>query len=264
MAMHIDLWPIVGRAQLVQTFRPGEVPTKEGPFRTLRMHGWATPGVSVVTRSAGRASGRLTIFSVLNVSAARCAREGEQKGARAFVRAAARVEKSEAFSRLKGLLTGKSVAEVTAAVAGGVSAAKWPEFIEVLRDVARETRTAMERGVRGGGGADVITGTIREALDDGLVLQAESGVRTLVPRWLGQSAHREQVGDVLALVTDKLAEAQMVVQALPAIELRDEPRSAASPFGRGAPVRMLTAADARLLAGEPAPLKVLVPVTIEA
>lgn len=262
--MQIHLWPIVGRAQLVQAFRPGEPPSKEGPFRTLRTHGWATAGVSVVTRCDHRASGRLTIFSVLNVSAARCAREGDERAAKALAKAAARVERSDAFTRLKELLSGKTATEVTAAVAGGVSGLRGSALLDVLREVASETRNANVHRAPRGSRTEVMTGKILEALREGLVVQAESGAKTLVPRWLGQAAHRENVGDVLALVTDRLDDSQMVVQAMPAIDLGTDDVAIKSPFGRSAPVRELTSADVRLLSGRPAPLTILAPITIEA
>lgn len=261
--MNIDLWPIVGRSQLVQAFRPGEPYEKEAPFRTLRTHGWATPGVSVVTRTDHRASGRLTIFSVLNVAAARSAREGHHRSARALAKAAAKVEKSTPFVQLKELLSGRPIAEVTAALEGGVSETRWPQLLDALRRVARETANASTHQTGSSGHTEVVTGRILEALRDVLVLQAETGMRTYVPRWLAQSARRENVGDLLALVTDRLDDMQMVVRAVPAIDMGTKRDASPTPFGRTAPVRELIAADARLLRGTPAPLKILVPVTIE-
>lgn len=262
VSMEVDLWPIVGRAQLVQAFRPGEA-ASEGPFRTLRSHGWATPGVSVVTRAERRASGRLTIFSVLNLFAARSAREGDKRAARAWARAAARVEKSATFTRVKALLTGKSIAEVSAAAHGAVSSAV-PGLLEALREVARETRRLRAQQGAPGPHTEVVAGRILEVGREGLVLQAETGVRTLVPRWLGEAAQRSQVGDLLALVSDRLDSTQLVVEAVPAIDVSEAVAEGGSPFGRAAPVRDLTAADRRLLTGAPAPLELLVPVTIEA
>ncbi len=261
--MQIDPWPIVGRAQLIQAFRPGEPPTKEGPFRTLRAHRWATAGVSVVTRNTRHASGRLTMFSVLNVSAARCARDGDDRTARAFAKAAGELEKSKIFVDLKELLSGAPLHEVIAAISGKVSPSERPALLNLLRAVARETRSMSPPKGNARLLRQIVTGTILEAREDGLILEASSGVKTLVPRWLGQAAHRELVGDALALITDKLEDNQMVVQALPAIELR-APRTGASPFGRSAPVRELNTADVRLLSRKPLPAKPLIPVDIEA
>jgi hypothetical protein len=254
--MELDLWPIVSRDHLVQAFRPGDA-VKEGPFRTLRSHGWATPGVSVVTRKNHRASGRITIFSVLNVAAARCAREGNKSRAKALARAAAKVETSASFVQLKQLLSG-STSEVVSATIEGTGRA---EFLEALREVACHTRNVRVHMTGESRGLEIVMGTILEELRDGVVLQAEAGTRTLVPRWLAQSAHRSSVGDLLALVTDKLDATHMVVKAMPAIDLGV--RVARSPFGRKAPVRSLTAVDEHLFSKTPAAIRVLVPVTIE-
>lgn len=54
------------------------------------------------------------------------------------------------------------------------------------------------------------------------------------------------------------------VNARPARALHPElPGTGFSPFGRQAPVRGLTKGDVRVLSRSPAPLEVLVPVTIE-
>jgi hypothetical protein len=261
--MKIARWPIVSRAQLVQTFRPGEAAEREAPFRTMRRHRWATVGVRVVTREANRASGRFTIFSALNVEAARCAREGHSRAAVAMARAALQIEKGKAFARLRALLSGKPLRDVKAAVDGAVAERSWPELHDTLRTVARETCAACHRHACPVAPAETTAGVLVEGATDHLVLRGLTGRRTYVPRWLARSAHREQVGDMLALVTDRLDDAQMVVRAVPAIDLDARPRTAFTPFGREAPVRDLTAADARVLAGAPAPLQILVPVTIE-
>jgi hypothetical protein len=257
--MSIVPWPIVGRSQLIQSFRPGEAPTREAPFRTLRAHQWATSGVNVVTRGARHASGRFTVFSVLNLSAARLARNGDHQGARAMAKAAERIEGSAPFNRLKDLLSGKSVNQVSAAVAGHVSGIEWPELLEAVRDVAHATRR--ERPAQRADRSTLVTGRILEVREDSLVLAASSGERTLVPRWLGEAAHRTRLGEPLALITDHLNDNQMVVQAFPALDLA---KPVATPFGRAAPVRTLTAADARLLSRKPVPLRPLLPVVIEA
>lgn len=259
--MEVHQWPIVGRTQLVQAFRPGEPAGKEAPFRTLRLHGWATAGVSIVTRSEHRATGRLSIFSVLNVDAARLARDGQQRLATSAAKAAASLEASDVFVQLGKLLAGKSSQDVSAAVAGEVADTGWPELLRLLRLLARRTKAARARL---SGGQDVIAGTISETRSDYLVLTAASGLRTAVPRWLAQAAHREKVGDCLALVTDRLDDRHMVVNAVPGIDVSKGAAAATfSAFGRTAPVRQLTKADARLLSRPAAPLRVLVPVTID-
>lgn len=66
------------------------------------------------------------------------------------------------------------------------------------------------------------------------------------------------------LVMGKLDSSSAVIEAVPAIEV-DENDEAFSPFGCGDPrVRSLTCSDERLLAGKPEPLRILVPVLIDA
>ena len=262
--MELTQWPLVARHQVVQVFRPGSPASKEAPFRTLRRHRWTTAGVSVVTREKERASGRFTIYSVLNVHAARCAREGDTKDASDFAAVAASLEGGAAFARLRSLLSGKPTADVSAIVDGDVREDRWPELSEALRLVARDTVEAQSR-CRGRKKLPVlVVGRVSEAGRDLLVLEGESGIRTAVPRWLTRSVHRDHVGDYLALVTDRFDEHCMIVNARPAIALhRERPGTRFSPFGRQAPVRGLTKGDVRVLSRSPAPLEVLVPVTIE-
>ena len=217
----------------------------------------------MVTRTERRASGRLTVFSVLNVEAARLAREGEHRGATTLAKAAATIEGSEEFLRLKKLLSGQLMKDVSAVIEGSAAEAKWPELHELLRLIARETKASRTRCSPRTSFSRIVTGKISEAQAGFLVLTGESGSRTAVPLWLAQSAYRANVGDCLALVTEKLASQQMVINAVPGIEVG---RASAkfSPFGRNAPVHTLTRADAKRLAGAPAPLKILVPVAIGA
>jgi len=155
------------------------------------------------------------------------------------------------------MLSGRPPGEVAAAIGGGGAREFEKSLLNALRAVAAETSAAIpsERFAAGG---DIFAGKILEARPDELVIELPTGARVLVPRWLGQAANRERVGDALALIADRLDRTQVVVQALPALEMT----RAASPFGRSAPVKDLSAADARLLSRLPVPLKVLLPVSI--
>ena len=85
----------------------------------------------------------------------------------------------------------------------------------------------------------------------------------MVPSWMAGAAHREQVGGLLALVSDKLDGASAVVEAVPAIEIDDPEIGGFTSFGRDeARTHSITADDARLLAGRPQSLRILFPVTI--
>lgn len=261
--MELDQWPIVVRGQLVQAFKPGELTSREAPFRTLRAHGWSTAGVSIVTRREHRASGRLTIFSVLNMDAARFARLGDGRRAKAHASAAARIEASAEFLRLKELLTGRPVEDVTAVVEGAIPAAQSREIHEQLRRVARATLRVRPRDEANKLGTEVVVGTISETMAESITLTALSGDRVAIPRWLARTAGREVVGECLALVSERLDDG-LVTHAFPAISLDDQrTQPEFSPFGRAAPVTKLMASDVPVVRGAAGPLRVLVPVTIE-
>jgi len=260
--MEVERWPIVARSDLVRAFRPGESELSEAPFRTLRRHHWATAGVSVVTRSASRAAGRSPIYSVLNVDAARLGRLGREAMALRFAKAAARVEKGVAFTALTKLLTGRKLDEVSRIVEGEVERDE-QLLHELLRQLALETskwrpRVDIERDAM-----SIFTGRVSEAQRDFLVLTAAHGVRTMVPRWLAHAAGRENVGDYIALITDRLDEGGAFMRVVPAIDLAVRPKARFSPYDPDAVMNRLSPADERLLARKPLPLKVLVPVTIE-
>jgi hypothetical protein len=100
-----------------------------------------------------------------------------------------------------------------------------------------------------------------------VIIVPMNGPETLLPRWMAVgAAARAHVGSLLALVTDKLSEASAVIDVIPALDIGDEDEPAPfTPFGRGDRRALaITAGDERLLAGEPEPPRVRVPVTIEA
>jgi hypothetical protein len=261
--MEIGPWPIVARAQLVQAFRPGADATNEAPFRTLRAHGWATRGIRVVTRTKDRASGRSTIFSNLNLDAARCARNGDRQNAEKFARAAEQLESTKMFAQLCDILTGKSAAQVSAIVSGDFAEKSQPEIATLLRLVARKTMSLRKQRAYALRTPEMVVGRILAASGDTLILEhAPGGAQTTLPRWLGHAAHREKVGDCLALVSEKLNESQLVVNAMPAIDIAATPDTF-DPFGSSAKALSLTKADAALISGTPLPLRIMVPVTIE-
>jgi hypothetical protein len=97
------------------------------------------------------------------------------------------------------------------------------------------------------------------------VKEAPAAPATMVPLWMAGAARRDQVGDFLVLVADKLDGASAVVEAVPAIDIDDAPEANGfSPFGRSdTRTRSITADDVHLLTGEPQSLRILVPVTID-
>jgi hypothetical protein len=108
---------------------------------------------------------------------------------------------------------------------------------------------------------EVVVGRISDVATSSVTLKLQDGQDLAIPRWLARAVHREAVGDCIAIVTDRLEDCSALAYAIAALDL-DAPGPKFSPFGRAAPVRDLTKADEKLLSGRPAPLQVLVPVTI--
>lgn len=258
--MTIAVWPVALRTQLVRAFRPGERSEKEAPFRTLRKHGWASAGMSIVFRTHRRAAGRLTVFSMLNVDAARLAREGRSREAVVLAKAAAKLERGDEFEQLKELMSGVSAAEATSALQG-TSAKPTPQLLDVVRRIALKTLAEQLRCAFLFKNLQTVAGRISETLPDAVVLETSS-LRTYVPRGLAESANRTEVGDLLALVTERLDRTQVAFEVLPAISVEQSSEAAASPFGRSAPIHQLNPRDVRVLRRDPAPLRVLTPVKV--
>jgi hypothetical protein len=139
------------------------------------------------------------------------------------------------------------------------------ELMVVLRAVARHTEELRAAESILTTLADVIAGRVVEVHEGYVVLRRLVGPPTAVPRWMALAARRERVGELLALVLDRLDTTSAVVEAVPAIETDDRRAGRGfSPFGRGdSQVTMLTAHDEKLLSGRPAQLQILVPVLID-
>jgi hypothetical protein len=259
----IALWPLVSRDRLVWAFRPGEPASSEGPFRTLRKHGWSTPGVRLTPRTSGRAEGRITIFSVLNLEAARLARTSNATGAERAAKWAAKIESSAAFKSFCALLAHLPAASVVA-ISGGVIPSDAPdELISVLRRVAGETHELWQRSPRDTATSEIITGRITDVETHVVTLKPMKGLSTTLPRWLAHAAHRESVCECLSVVVEQFEGSSALTYALPALDLDSSPRRF-NPFDRDAPIGDLTPDDVALLRRKPKALRVLVPVTIGA
>ncbi len=262
--MSFELWPIVARTHLIQAFKPGYSTSPEGPFRTLRLHNWATSGVSVAARRNNRAAGRFSVFSVLNVDAARFARLDNAKSAKSLATAAKHIESGKPFLALSKCLAGLSVEAIRDVVDGVMSNAKSSDIFALLNQLARSTKVARERSGISATSSEVMTGRISKAGETSVVLTADNGMQTAIPRWLARSVGREKVGDAIAIVTERMGDSQATVHAFAAIELSAEavPR-AFTPFGRDAAVYDVVRTDIRRLKGTPRPLRIVVPVAIE-
>jgi hypothetical protein len=264
--MTITVWPVVDRTRVVHAFKPGEPAAVEGPFRTLRTHEWATAGVRVTRRSGKHLGGQMTIFSSLNVEAARLARRGVHDAAGRLARAAGELEAGTEFRQLQRMLADMPAADAKRVVEGALPDEAPAALTEVIKELARRTEQARVREVSLVKLVEIIAGRIAEVRESYVLLVMVSGPTAIVPRWMAVAARRDKVGQLLALVMDKLDDASAVIEAMPAIDIDNlQDRQAFTPFGRRETrTRLLTTADERLLAGRPEPLRVLVPVLIDA
>jgi hypothetical protein len=262
----IASWPVVDRHRIVHAYKPGEPSAAEGPFRTLRGHAWASSGVRVTRRAGGRLVGQMTVFSSLNVESARLARHGNPQAAVRVASAAARLEAGPEFTQLQRILSDLPGRDAERVIEGVLPEDAPEALAEALKAVARHTERFRADESILATLAEVIAGRIAEVHEGYVVLVRVSGPSAMIPRWMAVAARRDKVGELLALVTDKLNDASAVVEAVAAIDVDDDASGDTfSPFGRGnVHVRNLTDADERLLAGEPQPLRILVPVLIEA
>lgn len=260
--MTIAAWPIVARTRLVRAFRPGETSSKEAPYRTLRAHGWATPGMPVVAQRQGRAEGRLTVFSVLNVEAARLARHGEKRAAVRAAELAAELEATPEFDSLRHALASVPLRAAAGLLEGDLPVGAPGELFAALQAVARRTRKAWRAEPSLRMAAEMVTGRISRVLGEYVLVAPERGDEMAVPRWMATAAHRTGVGEALGVITDKLDGAQAMVEVVPGIEMGRPMGDRLTPYGRGAPVLALSSDDEHILSRPPAPLRVLVPVTI--
>jgi hypothetical protein len=264
--MVIAAWPVVDRQRVVHAYKPGEPSAAEGSFRTLRGHKWASAGVRVNRRAGGRLTGQMRVFSSLNVESARLARNGNADAAARVARAAADLEAGPEFTGLQHVLSDLPGQDAERVI-GGVLPDDAPDALaRALRAVARRTEQLRADELILTTLAEVIAGRIDEVHEGYVVLVRLSGPAAMIPRWMATAAQRDEVGALLALVMDKLDGGGAVVEVVPAIDVNDDAGAGAfSPFGRGdVRVRSLTGADERLLAGEPQPVRILVPVMIEA
>jgi hypothetical protein len=263
----IAAWPVVVRDRIVQAFKPGGSSAAEAPFRTLRRHKWVSQGVRVTLFADRGLAGQMTFFSSLNVAAARLARRGNAPAAVRVAGAAADLEAGPEFAILRSLLSELPDREAEQVVNGLFPEDGPAALTEALRAVASRTEQVRANDILLSSPAEVVfAGRVAEVSEQFVLLvQAKNGTTTMVPLWMAGAARRDRVGDFLALVADKLDGASAVVEAVPAIDIDDTPRADGfSPFGRGnARTRNITADDARLLAGEPQSLRILVPVTID-
>ena len=263
--MTIAAWPLATRSEVVDAYGPASAKADEGLFRTMRDHAWATAGVRVDLRLGHRLAGRETVFSSLNVHAARFARHGDHDAAVRTAQVAAEVESSEAFDDLRSLLAKLPAAVVHDVVAGRLAPEASAELRAAVLSVARTAERLRTQASIADGSADVQAGRVVEVHEGWVVIHSQDHPATTVPRWMAAEVRREQIGDCLVIIADRVGRGRAICIATPAIDLAGEPPLAApqhySPFGRR--IHAISDADARTLSGRPEPLRVLVPVTVQ-
>src|ERR1700743_473429 len=224
----IAAWPVVIRDRIVHAFKPGGSAASEAPFRTLRRHEWVSQGVRVTLFADRGLAGQMTFFSSLNVVAARLARRGNAPAAARVARAAADLEAGPEFAALRSLLSKLPDREARQVIAGLFPEDGPAALAEALRAVASRTEQMRTNDILLSSPAEVVfAGRIAEGTN-GFVLLVEvketaRATATMVPLWMAGAARRDQVGDFLVLVADKLDDASAVVEAVPAIDIDDTP-----------------------------------------
>lgn len=107
--MHVVEEPFLTRDFILSILRPAEV-TTDRPFRTLRQHHAASPGIVIHVRMAGgRLAGRLTLYSSLNADAARAYRLQEFDTAKSLASHAVKLERSRWARVIKDAITSLSM-----------------------------------------------------------------------------------------------------------------------------------------------------------
>ena len=260
----IAVWPVVARHRIVRAFKPGGSSSAEGPFRTLRRHEWVSSGVRVSRHTDRGLAGQVTVFSSLNLVAARLARRGDAAAAERVARTAADLESGQGFALLQRLLSDLPTGEAEQVIDGVLPESAPADLAEALRAVASRTERVRADCIPLSSPLEVLfAGQIVEATEGYVVLKQIDGLATVVPRWMAASARRDRLGDLLALVSDRLDGASAVIEAMGAIDVGDIYHGF-SPFARGdGRALSINAEDAHLLAGEPQPLRIVVPVIIE-
>jgi hypothetical protein len=263
-AEQIALWPLADRDQVVQAYRLGKVGSTEAPFRTLKGHRWVSGGVRVTSRARGVLAGQLTLFSSLNVDAARLARHGKKAAAMRIARAAEKLEQGLEFKQLIEAMAQLPRSHAEQIVRGEIPSDAPAHLLPALHELARRTELARHQEPSVAKVSSMFAGRISEVHEDHVLVRGERA-STPVQRSVAKAAHREKVGDALALVTDLLEGARILVDAVPALGIPPSEADAKgfSPFGRSPAARAISASDRRVLEGKPAPLKILIPISIE-
>jgi hypothetical protein len=267
--MKVDQWPVVTRDRVVSAFRNSDDDTAEAPFRTLRAHGWSTAGVRVPVRRDGHLHGGFVIYSSLNVDAARLARHGQSEAATRLADAASRVEVSKVWRSLVAQLAAVTEFEAKSVVSGVVVS---ETISKLLRQLATVTARARSKEKLVATVYEISAGAVSEKRDGYVVVRSTTGSETAVPTWMVQGISRDQLGDLVALLYERLGSHKAVFEAVPGLDLDtatvgnniSEPPAPYSPFdSTDLRTYQIAEEDLRLFQHPPALLTVMVPVAIE-
>ncbi len=128
--------PLVSRHQILRALKLG-VPSTEAPFSTLRARGMASNGWSVPVRKRdGRVAGRLHMYCVLNLDAARAARLRRNALARRLAVRATEVEDSHAGWVIRDAVS-RASARLPAYLAGETRDDAWNDRLGRYLDLRR-------------------------------------------------------------------------------------------------------------------------------
>ena len=235
--------------------------------RLQRPRGRRAAGVGPARRRGGRQAAAAAAAqqpAARGARAARAARRGDKKAASRIAKEAGKLESSKPFLRIAKLLA--SLPSLTAnAVVQGVLTEGAPEALDgLLRSAADAAEDRRQELIGGDSLLDAVFGKVSRVDGSFVELVDSQGGTTRVAKSLAEAAHRDQPGDCLAIFSDQLGAAQLIVSARPALETTGAlMRRAFSPFERTTTPLTLTAQDIALLSRPPKPLRIPFPVAIE-
>lgn len=270
--MTIYPWPLVDRDYVVQTAKPETRSVSDNTVRLLRRKHVLSNGAIVSPRKGGRADGKISFFSRLNVVAARLFRAGKHEEARDVMALATEIEQGELFEAVVKDLSGFSRVQIEAVVRGDLpdpmsrgfldSLAKLAEFTEIR--VNAHFAIGTHSGANPLAGSDVVRGIVRELNDGYATIQVGSDT-VLVPVRILSGINRDFLDSAVVVTTDMLDKRRAIVEAEPGFSVVEADDVEYSPFNRNDPRnRTFTDEDVALLSTQPSPLKVMYPVTINA
>jgi hypothetical protein len=187
----------------------------------------------VVVREDGRIADRLTLFSSLNIDAARLSRAGDAERASAAAKAASEIEEGDLMTALVTLLRFMPRDTVRGFLRGQMpDQEQHPQFWGLTRQIAQQTAKVRAEFVPP---PDTETiGVVSSASADEVLVSSAGGQRVHVPRAAASSLKLDHDGDLLAVHTEIAEDGRVIIDVLPAIELPGVDEVSFDPFARTA------------------------------